>query len=558
VEQAYLTVIILTHFGFAAIFMFLYYYRRSEFLTRFAGAWLIEAFRAGVLLARAVGWSFSFYWFAAVDVLYPVANWLFFSGAASFIGRRLSRKWPAIYLGLTIPLILATYLPRLHLISGFEANAASVNFDATLIDLLISYIPGGAIRLLAMIWFFKYWRRTRLPGALIVAIFFLPHALGSLATPAQYYISSFPPETFLFWFFHVFGLSTGFTILVLNEQLAEREKAELALKESERKYRTIFENVQDVYYQTDLEGRLVEISPSVQRYSGYAREELIGVPAEALYFDPAERARLLHEIQAKGEVSDFEVLMRSKKGAPVEVSVNAHLLLGRDGVVKGVEGSLRDISRRKQTETILARLAAIVESSHEAIYSYDLQGIVLDWNPGAETTYGYSAWEIKGRPVSVLIPQEQQHDFSEILSRVKQGEHVKNYDTLRLKKNGDRINVLASTSPMRDSTGKIAGVSALEHDITLEKRALLEKERQETSRKMLLVLMHEVFNPLTGILGNVTLMEWEELSPAARESLKEIKYCAERINTILLDLRKLDMSEPRIITGGEPQKPLLE
>ncbi len=128
------------------------------------------------------------------------------------------------------------------------------------------------------------------------------------------------------------------------------KEAQQKLEESERKYREIFENVQDVFYQADNDGRILDISPSIHRYSGYRREDLIGKKIELLYHKPEDRNKLLDLLKAQGEVSDYEAVLKNKAQEKVYVSINAHLLKNSIGEVIGVEGTLRDISERKRTE----------------------------------------------------------------------------------------------------------------------------------------------------------------------------------------------------------------
>lgn len=142
----------------------------------------------------------------------------------------------------------------------------------------------------------------------------------------------------------------------INQALEQKElkrlklQAEAGLKQSEEKYRKIFDNVQDVFYQIDTQGLISEISPSIFRMAGYRREELIGIPSSVFYHDIGERAILLDEISKKGEVWDYEVRFRTKTGHIKYTSINAHLHFDSMGKHIGIEGSLRDIDERKHFE----------------------------------------------------------------------------------------------------------------------------------------------------------------------------------------------------------------
>lgn len=158
------------------------------------------------------------------------------------------------------------------------------------------------------------------------------------------------------------------TFVRLASVALQRRKAEDALKESERKYRNIFENVQDVFYQTDVKGKITEISPSIERYSGFSRDYLIGRQVETVYKDPEDRKKMLELIQEKGEVNDYEVVLKNKLGSTVYASTNAHFLLDSHNQPIGIEGSLRDISQRKKAEEALM-LESAKDQALAKIYS---------------------------------------------------------------------------------------------------------------------------------------------------------------------------------------------
>jgi PAS domain S-box-containing protein len=141
------------------------------------------------------------------------------------------------------------------------------------------------------------------------------------------------------------------------------KKAEQALKQSEVKFRKIFENIQDVYFQIDLLGNILEISPSVERYSGYKREELIGKSLNQFYFDFEERTKFLNEVSKYGEIRDFEIRLKVKEKKFIYCSVNAHILYDNDNMPIALEGSLRDISDRKQAEIELINAFEKAEES---------------------------------------------------------------------------------------------------------------------------------------------------------------------------------------------------
>lgn len=135
--------------------------------------------------------------------------------------------------------------------------------------------------------------------------------------------------------------------------ITERKQAEDALKLSEEKYRRIFENIQDVFYQTDAEGVATEISPSIFRNSGFTREDVLGKPSSFFYYDEHERNELTKLLQERGEVVDFEARLQTKDERVIYTSINAHLIRDEKGHVVGTEGSMRDITERKRTEAAL-------------------------------------------------------------------------------------------------------------------------------------------------------------------------------------------------------------
>ncbi len=184
------------------------------------------------------------------------------------------------------------------------------------------------------------------------------------------------------------------------------------------KYRTIFENVQDVFYRTDMEGRLTEISPSIFRYSQYRREELLGKPVTLVYPNPAERSGLLSALRQNGEVADFEVTLQRKDGTTLPVSVNCHMVFDKNRKPTAVEGSLRDISERKAAELALRsseeKTRAIMETTANGIITIYENGIIDTFNHGAERMFGYAAGEAIGQNVKVLmqVPDRSLHDAS--------------------------------------------------------------------------------------------------------------------------------------------------
>jgi PAS domain S-box-containing protein len=169
------------------------------------------------------------------------------------------------------------------------------------------------------------------------------------------------------------------------QDISERKQAEAKLQESERKYRRIFENVQDIFYQVDLNGNILEISPSIERYSGYTREELIGKPVLGFYYYPEDRAKLLDAMKKKGEIVDYEVRLRTKDDRLVYASVNAHFLVDEAGNPIGMEGSLWDITERKRLEEQLIRSQRVEAVGQLA------GGIAHDFNNILTAIIGYGS-----------------------------------------------------------------------------------------------------------------------------------------------------------------------
>jgi PAS domain S-box-containing protein len=207
------------------------------------------------------------------------------------------------------------------------------------------------------------------------------------------------------------------------------------------------------------------------------------------------------------------------------------------GRLTGAVNTLVDITERKRAEYSAQRLAAIVESSDDAIVSKDLNGIVATLNPGAERLFGYTADELIGKPIMILIPPDRHDEETEILGRLRRGERVEHYETVRRRKDGSLVEVSLTVSPIKDIEGRIMGASKIARDITERRRA------QERQHLVLKEMNHRVKNLFTLAGGVVTLSARSAATP---------KDLAEGVRERLAALaRAHELTLPDVTNGGE-------
>ena len=222
--------------------------------------------------------------------------------------------------------------------------------------------------------------------------------------------------------------------------------------------------------------------------------------------------------------------------------------------------SYRDITERKQAQEAEAHLAAIVESSDDAIISKDLNSIITSWNRGAERLFGYTAQEAIGQSVTMLMPPERFDEEVGILERIRRGESIDHYETVRRRKDGTLLHISLTVSPITDRNGRIVGASKIAHDISERKQAEAEREqllaserdaleRAEAEARMkdefLASLSHELRTPLNAIFGWANILRTSDDSVEIAEGLEIIERNARAQTKMIEDL--LDMS--RIISG---------
>ena len=173
-------------------------------------------------------------------------------------------------------------------------------------------------------------------------------------------------------------------------------------------------------------------------------------------------------------------------------------LYDASGTLIGAVNMLIDISDRKRAEEHGQRLASIVESSDDAIVSKDLNGIITSWNRGAERLFGYKAEEVIGKPITILIPADRLDEEPEIIERMRRGERVDHYDTVRRRKDGSLVDISLTVSPLKDADGRIIGASKIARDITERKRA------QEQQKLLVREMKHRIKNSLATIQAIAT------------------------------------------------------
>jgi two-component system, sensor histidine kinase and response regulator len=274
-------------------------------------------------------------------------------------------------------------------------------------------------------------------------------------------------------------------VVGVTSDITESKRSDRALMDSEEKYRKVFENIQDVFYQTDLRGRLNDISPSIGRYSGYYREELLGRSVGQFFYYRVDREALAKAIFEAGEVADFEVRLKTKDGRIVYTSVNAHMLYNEQGDAIGTEGSLRDITDRKLAEEDLRKLSSALDQSPTIAVITDCNGLIEYVNPRFEQVTGNSFDEVKGRNPNILKSGETSaEEYATLWKTILSGKTWRG-EFHNKKKNGEYYWESASISPLRDSDGNTTHFVAVKEDITEQRQQQHELRESEERYRLI-------------------------------------------------------------------------
>ena len=243
----------------------------------------------------------------------------------------------------------------------------------------------------------------------------------------------------------------------------------------ERRSEDLLEAAPDAMVVVDQTGRIVLINAQTESLFGYQREEILGQHIEVLIphrfheGHQAHRNTFFSQPRIRPMGANLQLSGLRKDGTEFPVEIRLSPIQTSEGIF--VTSAIRDITERKLAEESRLKLAAIVESSEDAIISKNLDGIITSWNAAAERIFGYTEAEAVGQPVTLLIPPELRDEEDEIVKRVKAGEHISHYEPYRVTKTGNKIDVSIAMSPIRDSTGRIVGFSKIIRDITSRKQA---------------------------------------------------------------------------------------
>ena len=193
---------------------------------------------------------------------------------------------------------------------------------------------------------------------------------------------------------------------------------------------------------------ITDVNPCLTELLGYTREQLLGQEfwQIGLFKDREANLEALRELQEKGFIRYETVPLHTKNGQRREVEFVSNLYQANGHKI--IQCNIRDITERKRAEEALLHLAAIVESSDDAILGKNLEGIITSWNASAERMYGYRAEEMVGQPVTLLFAPDRQDEFSQIMAHIRRGERVDHYETIRMRKDGIFLTVSVTVSPI--------------------------------------------------------------------------------------------------------------
>ncbi len=314
----------------------------------------------------------------------------------------------------------------------------------------------------------------------------------------------------------------------LRMELAERKRAEEKLRQSERQLRLIVDQIPAAVWTADPNLCILSASGAGLGAANLRPEELVGktVPEFLGTADENSKPLAAHRAALRGNPQSYEIELAGRSFA-------THLepLHDEIGKISGIIAVALDITEEKRAQDSVAKLAAIVESSQDAIMGTSLDGIFTSWNQGAEQMYGYKEEEVLGRPVSITVLPNRMKEVTQTFEKVRRGERVPPFETVRVRKDGRLIDVSLAVSPVKSPSGKIVGVSSIAHDIGDLKRVERELRKlsgrllkmQDEERRYIARELHDgAIQGLAASVINLSMIkESTELSPESAKALEE-------------------------------------
>ncbi|MGA8540486.1 MAG: PAS domain S-box protein [Terriglobales bacterium] len=344
----------------------------------------------------------------------------------------------------------------------------------------------------------------------------------------------------------------------------------------------LLEALPDAIVAVDREGTIIQVNSQTLTLFGYSRGELVGEKVEMLV---PESYRPQHHQHRKNFAdapktrrmgANLDLYGRRRNGSQFPVEISLSPVSTDKGMF--VLSAIRDISDRKRIAEELrraneelqrrtteqlgeyrARLALIIDSSEDAIYGKDLNGIITSWNKGAEHIYGYAPNEVIGKHISMLAPSDRKDEIPEILAKIAKGESVDHFESMRQTKDGQVLNVSISVSPLRDPQGEIVGASAIARDITAQKKAesqLHQSQKMEAIGRLAGGVAHD-FNNILGIIGACAEFLRDRIPTDSSQYVENIRKSIERGSSLtrqLLTFSRSSVIQPRVLDLNERLK----
>ena len=351
-----------------------------------------------------------------------------------------------------------------------------------------------------------------------------------------------------------------------------KSRSGLSAKRDQRdRLHVILSSIGDGVISTDTHGRVEFMNEVAEKLTGWSVSEAIGVSVEEIF-------KILNEVTREAVDNPAIVAMKegttvtlprpsvliSKEGKEIPIEDSGSPVKGPDGKTAGAVLIFRDITERRRDEQARTLLSYIVESSDDAIVGKNLDGIITSWNTAAERMFGWTSSEAIGNSITIIIPSDRLNEEKGILQRLRRGERIEHFETIRVSKDGSLIDISLTVSPIQDSTGRIIGASKIARNISDRKQAerertlLLEREQEARANaesanrikdQFLATVSHELRTPLNAILGWVRLLSTGTLDGATvKRAIETIEHSARAQARLIDDL--LDVSR---ITSGKLQ-----